>query len=249
MQNPPLSVPRHVAIIMDGNGRWAQSRGLERIEGHSAGSRSVRAVVEECGRLGIRYLTLFSFSTENWGRPAAEVDALMRLFQLHLDSELPELKKNGVRLRAVGDLERLPPNIRASLQRDIDETAENTGLDLILAISYGAREEIVHATRKLAAQVARRELAAEEITEEHFREALWTGDIPDPDLLIRSSGEMRLSNFLLWQVAYAEIVVAPELWPDFNGEVFRRCLDEYSGRKRRFGLTGEQIGARERAVV
>ncbi len=233
--------PKHVAIIMDGNGRWARSRGLSRFDGHKEGARRVRDVVEACAKRGVRHLTLFSFSSENWNRSREEVNALMKLFRRYLDSELEDLTKNNVRLRAVGDLERLPFTVREALDRNMEKTRENTGIDLVLAISYGAREEIVHAARTLAEKVKSGELDAASINEEMFSNALWTKDIPDPDLLIRSSGEMRISNFLLWQLAYSEIVVIPEYWPDFNATILDRCLQEYASRERRFGLTSEQI--------
>jgi undecaprenyl diphosphate synthase len=234
-------IPRHVAIIMDGNGRWARDRGRSRLDGHRAGAKRVRDVVEACAERGVRYLTLFSFSSENWNRSRDEVNALMKLFRRYLDSELESLTGNNIRLRAVGDLSRLPFTVQEALTRDIERTKGNDGLDLILAISYGGREEIVNAARTLARQVQDGEIAPEEITEERFSSSLWTRDIPDPDLLIRSSGEMRISNFLLWQLAYSEIVVIPEYWPEFDETILQRCLDEYAGRERRFGLTSEQV--------
>lgn len=230
-------VPRHIAVIMDGNGRWARSRGLKRIEGHKAGAKSVKMLAEQCRKRGIRYLTLFSFSTENWGRAKDEVDGLMSLFRQYLESELPELLENDIRLRAIGELNKLPLPVRTALQRDIDKTKGNSGLDLILAVSYGSTQEIVNAAKNLALLVKQGKLSPDEIDDQAFRSALYTHDIPDPDLLIRTSGEMRLSNFLLYQLAYAELVVAPELWPDFDETAFERCLQEFGGRERRFGLT------------
>ena len=235
--------PEHVAIIMDGNGRWAKSRDLARIEGHQAGAISVRKIVEETRRQGIRYLTLFSFSSENWGREAKEVEGLMSLFTQYLESELDGLNKNGIRLRALGDLDRLPESVRVALARDLNQTENNIGLDLILAVSYGSRDEIVSAAKNLATQVRDGKIDVNDINKETFARALWTGDIPDPDLLIRTSGEMRISNFLLYQLAYTEIIVAPELWPDFHEESYLRCLDEYSQRERRYGLSSEQLVA------
>lgn len=238
----PTSVPpKHVAIIMDGNGRWARSRGLKRFDGHKEGAKRVRDVVEACAKRGVRHVTLFSFSTENWNRSAEEVGALMKLFRRYLDSELESLTKNNVRLRAVGDLSRLPSSVRDALERNMEKTRGNDGIDLILAISYGAREEIVSAAKTLSRRVKNGEIDPEDISEESFAASLWTKDIPDPDLLIRSSGEMRISNFLLWQLAYAEIVVIPEFWPEFNESILDRCLQEYASRERRFGLTSEQI--------
>ena len=236
-------VPAHVAIIMDGNGRWAKQRGLPRTEGHRAGAKAVRQAVRAAARLGVRYLTLFCFSTENWQRSPDEVGALMKLFQFSLQSELPELIKNGVRLRAVGDLGRLPESVRVWLERVVEETSRNDRLDLVLAISYGAREEIVHAARTVAEQIARGELQPTEITTEILTSNLWTAGIPDPDLLIRTSGEMRISNFLLWQLAYSEIVVIPDLWPDFTEATLEKCIRDYEQRERRFGLTSEQLKA------
>ncbi len=237
------TLPRHIAIIMDGNGRWAAARGLPRVAGHRAGAKSVRTTVEACRRLGIRYLTLFSFSTENWQRTREEVGNLMSIFKEYLESELrdPELLRNGVRLRAVGDLDRLPRPVRMLLNQVIERTSTNVGLDLVLALSYGGREDIVHAARKVAEQVSAGTLKPSEITTELFSRALWTGDIPDPDLLIRTSGEMRISNFLLWQLAYTEITVLDEFWPDFDEKVLQSCLDDYQRRERRFGLTSEQL--------
>ena len=233
--------PKHVAIIMDGNGRWAKRRGLPRLVGHKAGAKCVRTIVEECRRIGIRYLTLFCFSTENWQRSTDEVSGLMKLFCEHLESELDSLRENGIRLRIIGDSTRLPDYVKKPLERDLENTQHNTGMDFILAMSYGSREEILQATRNIAAQVESGQLSSSAITEDVFRKNLWTSDIPDPDLLIRTSGEVRISNFLLWQIAYTEIVVAPEYWPDFTVETLHRCLEEYASRERRFGLTTEQI--------
>jgi undecaprenyl diphosphate synthase len=193
-------------------------------------------LVEQCRKRGIRYLTLFSFSTENWGRAKEEVDGLMSLFRQYLESELPGLLENDIRLRAIGDLSRLPLPVRTALQRDMEKTKDNTGLDLVLAVSYGSTQEIVRAARSLASLVKQGKLTPEKIDDKAFRSALYTHDIPDPDLLIRTSGEMRLSNFLLYQLAYTEIVVAPELWPEFDEAAFERCIAEYAGRERRFGL-------------
>ena len=237
----PKVIPQHVAIIMDGNGRWAKKRFLPRIEGHRNGAKSVRMVVEECRKLGIRYLTLFAFSTENWKRPEQEVGGLMHLFVQHLESELELLLNNGVRLRAMGDISRLPTAVRELLQRNEERTQHLDSLDLILAVSYGGRDEIVKATQRIAAQVQSGALAPEAITEELFSQNLYLKDIPDPDLLIRTSDENRISNFLLWQLAYAEIVVSPVFWPEFSRDEFLRCLHQFAGRSRRFGLTQDQI--------
>lgn len=237
----PKVLPQHVAIIMDGNGRWAKRRFLPRIEGHRNGAKTVRMIVEECRKLGIRYLTLFAFSTENWKRPEQEVGGLMHLFVQHLESELDLLLKNGVRLRAMGNLDRLPAAVRELLQRNEEKTAHLVGMDLILAVSYGGRDEIVQATRKIAQQISEGTLTLDEITEETVSSNLFLKGVPDPDLLIRTSDENRISNFLLWQLAYAEIVVSPLLWPEFSRDEFIRCLQQFAGRSRRFGLTQEQI--------
>jgi undecaprenyl diphosphate synthase len=231
----------HIAVIMDGNGRWATRQGLARIEGHKAGAKSVRAVAEECCRLGIRYLTLFSFSTENWHRSKEEVGGLMELFRQYLDSELKTLLDNGIRLRAIGDLDRLPFPVRKALERDMVKTQNNDRLDLVLAVSYGGREEIVDAVKTVAAKVEKGEIRARDVDEELLRSNMWSAGIPDPDLLIRTSGEMRISNFLLWQLAYSELIVTEKLWPEFDGQVLRECIEEYSRRERRFGLTAEQV--------
>lgn len=226
---------------MDGNGRWAKRRFLPRLEGHRAGAKSVRKLVEESRRLGIRYLTLFAFSTENWSRPRDEVSGLMELFAKHLISELELMLNNNIRLRALGDLERLPDNVRQELSRVIESTSANDGMDLILAVSYGGRAEIVHAARAIAQDVASGKFDPALIDEVLFSRYLYLPDVPDPDLLIRTSSEHRVSNFLLWELAYTEIVVSSVLWPDFSIAEFHQCLAEFSKRTRRFGLTGEQL--------
>lgn len=200
-------------------------------------------VTEECCRLGIRYLTLFSFSTENWNRGPEEIASLMGLFQYYLDNELQILLENGIRLRAIGDLSRLPLSIQASLDRATAETRDNSRLDLVLAISYGGREEMVAATQRIAEMVKNGSLEPGDIDESVFCSSMWSAGIPDPDVLIRTSGEMRISNFLLWQLAYSELVVTETLWPDFDSEAFQRCIAEYSKRERRFGKTSEQLQA------
>ena len=233
-------LPRHVAVIMDGNGRWAQRRGLNRLEGHRRGKDSVRAVVETSRRLGIPYLSLFAFSTENWQRPRREVSALMNLLRRYLRTELQRMMKNEVRLLAIGDVSRLPPEVRDDLERVIEETRTNTRLTVGLCVSYGGREDIVGAARRLAREVAAGRLSPEDITEEKLSAGLGTHGFPDPDLLIRTSGEMRVSNFYLWQIAYAEIFVTETLWPDFREKDLVQALVEYQRRERRFGRTGEQ---------
>ena len=233
-------LPRHVAIIMDGNGRWAQSRGLNRNEGHKRGKDSVRAVVETSRELGIQYLTLYSFSSENWQRPVTEVRSLMSLLHRYLRTELQRMMKEKIRLRAVGTVHRLPLAVRKALEKAIFTTRHNDGLTVVLAISYGAREEIVEAARALATAVWEGRLNPAEIDETRFAQHLWTNDLPDPDLLIRTGKEFRLSNFLLWQLAYTEIYVTDTLWPDFGREEFLRALADYQSRERRFGRTTEQ---------
>jgi len=236
----PTRLPRHVAIIMDGNGRWAQRRGLTRIEGHKRGKDSVRAVVETSRRLGIEYLSLFAFSTENWGRPRREVDALMRLLRRYLRTELRKMMKNEVRLLAIGNLKRLPPVLQHELQTTINATQHNQRLTDLLAVSYGGQEDILQATRTLAHAVREGRLQPQDISEQVFRSHLNTAGIPDPDLLIRTSGERRLSNFFLWQSAYTEIYVTDTLWPDFREPEYLTALADYQQRDRRFGRVAEQ---------
>jgi undecaprenyl diphosphate synthase len=237
----PSPVPRHVAVIMDGNGRWAQRQGLPRVRGHEAGADSVREIVRVCGELGVEALTLFSFSTENWRRPEDEVEALMTLLARYLTDETVELMQNSVRLQGIGELERLPPHVRGLLDQVTAFTAKNHGLRLTLALSYGARAEIVRAVRGLAAQVRDGTLTPEAITEQSVSNSLYTAGLPDPDLLIRTSGEMRLSNFLLWQCAYAEIYVTETLWPDFRRPQLEEAIAWFASRERRFGKTSAQL--------
>ena len=227
--------PRHIAIIMDGNGRWANARGLPRAEGHRAGAESVREAVETCCQLKIDHLTLFAFSSENWSRPEKEINALMNLLEKFLREKLPEMLKQNVRFRAIGNLTELPPKCRKQIDRAIASTTENTGLELILALSYGSREQITAAARELATKAAAGEIDPSSINNEVFSEHLYTKDIPDPDLLIRTSGELRISNFLLWQISYSEIVISPKFWPDFKNADLRAAIDEYARRHRRFG--------------
>lgn len=238
----PARMPRHVAIIMDGNGRWARQRNLPRVEGHRRGEHAVRNVVELCGKLGIEHLTLYTFSAENWRRSQEEVGALMRLIEIVARKEIGELHRKGVRLRVLGRLHELPVSLQEELRRDVEMTRENTGLNLNLAINYGGRAEIVDASRRLAERVARGQLRPEEITEESLARELYCPGLPDPDLLIRTGGEMRLSNFLLWQAAYSEIWVTPTLWPDFGRAQLEEALQSYQGRERRFGGVLETAG-------
>jgi undecaprenyl diphosphate synthase len=226
---------------MDGNGRWATRRGLGRVQGHRRGKESVRAVVEKAREIGIEYLTLYAFSSENWQRPEREVNALMQLLRRYLRSEIAKMMRYGIRLRAIGNLRKLPPQVASELREVERKTARNDKMTVLLAVSYGAREEIVAAARKLARQVRDGTLAPEDIDDERFASALATAGIPDPDLLIRTSGEMRLSNFLLWQLAYTELVVTETLWPDFREKELMAAIDEYRRRQRRFGKTTEQL--------
>ena len=234
------SLPRHVAIIMDGNGRWANSRGINRMQGHRRGKDSVREIVESAREIGIEYLTLYAFSSENWQRPRREVDALMRLLYRYLKTEINKMMRNGIRLKAIGNLRKLPAEVLTELRAVEHRTRNNSDMLVQLAVSYGGREEIVMAARKLARKVRDGHLRAERIDEKMFAEALMTEGVPDPDLLIRTSGEMRISNFLLWQLAYTEIYVTDVLWPDFRRAQFVEALDYYARRDRRFGKTAEQ---------
>ena len=237
----PVGLPRHIAIIMDGNGRWAQARGLPRVAGHRRGAEAVRRTVKAAAELGIPYLTLFGFSSENWRRPAGEVQDLMGLLRHFLRGEIAELHKNGVRLRIIGELGRLAPDIVAMIDNAIALTRDNSGLNLTVALSYGGRAELVAAAREIAAKTARGEIAAEHIDEALIGGHLFTADLPDPDLLIRTSGEQRISNFLLWQCAYAELVFTKTLWPDFGRGDLEQAIADYGGRERRYGAS---IGSR-----
>jgi undecaprenyl diphosphate synthase len=234
-------LPRHLSIIMDGNGRWAEKRSLDRIVGHQQGAESVRQAVQNCRKLGIPYLTLFAFSSENWSRPQEEVDALMVLLKEFLFSELKEMLDHGIRLQAIGDLQRLPKGVLTALNEAGKQTASGTGMVLTLALSYGGRDDILQALRRLMVLSREGNLAPEEVTEDLFSRYLWTAQLPEPDLLIRTSGELRISNFFLWQLAYTEIYVTSTLWPDFGSEELIQALLDYQGRERRFGLTSEQI--------
>jgi undecaprenyl diphosphate synthase len=233
------AVPRHVAIIMDGNGRWAERRGLDRLEGHRAGIESVRAVVRAAHELG-----LYAFSTENWNRPKVEVDALMWLLDHYLDLEIDELDRNGIRLRAMGRLDRLPEAVRAKLDHAIDRTRDNHEMLVLFALSYGGRTEIADAARRLAREVEQGKLDPEQIDEKVFAEYLYAPDVPDPDLLIRTGGESRISNFLLWQIAYTEIHVTEVMWPDFRKGDLVEAVLAYQQRERRYGLTSAQVRTR-----
>ncbi|MBR2424567.1 MAG: di-trans,poly-cis-decaprenylcistransferase [Tidjanibacter sp.] len=235
-QNNITKVPTHVAIIMDGNGRWAQMRGKERPEGHIAGVESVRKVIKAAVAEGVRYLTLYTFSTENWGRPQEEVDAIMELFCRSVIAETPELIKEGVQIRIMGDRVAFSEKVNAYIDRIEGDTAAGEVLTVVLAMNYSSRYELTATMKALANRVAEGELKAEDITAEVISENLYSKDYPDPDLIIRSGGEYRLSNFLLWQAAYSELYFTPTLWPDFDKESFHEALEAYAGRQRRFGL-------------
>ena len=229
------TIPEHVAIIMDGNGRWAKKRLLNRIKGHEKGSEKVRSIVRASRKIGIKYLTLYAFSTENWQRPKAEVKALMHLLERFLKKELQEMQDNNIRLFTIGQQEKLPEKVRARLQKTMALTEKNNGMQLNLALSYGGRAEIVRMVRSVAKQAVSGEIAMDAINEDVVARNLHTADMPDPDLLIRTSGEMRISNFLLWQIAYSEIFITDTLWPDFSQEEFFGILKEFQNRDRRFG--------------
>lgn len=237
----PDRLPRHVAIIMDGNGRWAKARNLDRSEGHVEGVNTVRKITEIASELGIGYLTLYTFSTENWNRPQAEVDALMHLIVIAIERETADLIKNNVRLTMIGDFSRMPKFAYDRLCKCIDDTSHCTGLTLILAISYSSRWEITEAVKRIAADVKDGKIAIDDITPATVSDNLSTAGIPDPDLLIRTGGDFRVSNFLLWQIAYSEIYVTSTFWPDFSKEDFCRAVLQFQGRERRFGLTSEQL--------
>ena len=241
MEPDRTRLPRHVAVIMDGNGRWAEQRGLSRLHGHRVGKDSVRAVVESARRIGIEYLSLFAFSTENWHRPPREVEGLMLLLRRYLASELDKMMKHGIRLLAVGTLRRLPPAVREALRAAVAATRNNRGMTVVLAVSYGGREEITRAMRTMARKVKQGTLDPAHITSDVVAQHLATKGVPDPDLLIRTSGEMRVSNFFLWQLAYTELYVTETLWPDFREREFQQALAFFEQRQRRFGRTGAQV--------
>lgn len=234
-------IPRHVAIIMDGNGRWARARGLDRSEGHVEGVNTVRKITEAASEIGIKYLTLYTFSTENWNRPQEEVDALMNLIVIAIERETADLIKNNVRLTMIGDFGRMPDFARRRLSKCMDDTAQCTGLTLVLALSYSSRWEITEAVRNIAAKVQAGSLDPDDITDDTISRNLSTADMPDPDLLIRTGGDFRVSNFLLWQIAYSEIYVTSTYWPDFTKDDFLDALEQFQSRERRFGLTSDQV--------
>ncbi len=235
------NLPQHVAIIMDGNGRWAKKRGLYRVAGHEKGAESVRECVESCGNLGVKNLTLFAFSTENWKRPKLEVETLMRLLIRSIRKEFTEFHKNGIRLNCVGNIESLPKKVQKELSEVIEKTKDNNNMTLTIALSYGSREEIKCMVQRISQKVVDKEIGVEDINDQLIQEHLYTFDLPDVDLLIRTSGEKRISNFLLWQIAYAELYFCDVLWPDFKTEHLYEAIESYQKRERRFGKTSEQL--------
>ena len=239
----PNRIPRHVAIIMDGNGRWAKSQGKPRIFGHKNGVNSVQEVVESAGDIGVKVLTLYAFSTENWKRPADEVGGLMGLLKVYLQKELTKMLKNSIRLTCIGDIAKLPADVREVLENTMQQTAGNSKLTLNLALSYGGRAEMVQAIQKIASEVREGELETSAIDEALIDSHLYTADLPDPDLLIRTGGEARLSNFLLWQASYAEIYFTDTMWPDFRRDAIYEAVSEFQSRERRFGKTSAQVAS------
>jgi undecaprenyl diphosphate synthase len=234
-------LPEHIAIIMDGNGRWAKKKGNERIFGHKNGVRAVRETVEAAAELGVHYLTLYAFSTENWNRPRTEIDALMSLLVTTLDKETDNLIENNIRLMAIGDIDNMPNQVKKNLQKAIRKTSGNTGMRLILALSYSARWEILNAMKSIATRIEAGELTSQDLNCDHIEHLLQTRDLPDPELLIRTSGEFRVSNFLLWQIAYSELYFTDTLWPDFTKEDLYLAICNFQNRERRFGMISEQV--------
>ncbi len=239
----PSNVPQHIAIIMDGNGRWAKSKGMPRALGHRSGVKSVREVTEAAAEIGVKWLTVYAFSTENWNRPALEVTLLMGLLVEAIEREIDDLNKNSVRLHAIGDLSKLPEKSRRAIQKGIEDTSKNERINLVLALNYSAKWEILKAVRTLAERAQKGLLDPSQIDEKTFESALSTDGIPHPELLIRTSGETRVSNFLLWQIAYAELYFTPVMWPDFGRNALFQAVLDYQNRERRFGMTSEQLTA------
>ena len=237
------NIPQHIAIIMDGNGRWATERGKPRSYGHQAGVETVRRITSECTRLGVKYLTLYTFSTENWNRPETEIAALMGLVLSSLEDEI--FMKNNVRFKVIGDIERLPAEVQRKLQETIDHTANNTAMTMVVALSYSARWEITKAMKDIVQKALDGQLSVDDITEDTVSQSLTTASIPDPDLLIRTGGELRVSNYLLWQIAYSELYFCDTFWPDFNEADLHKAIADYQHRQRRFGKTGKQEEAEE----
>ena len=240
------NLPKHVAVIMDGNGRWASEKGLSRVEGHKNGVKSVRDVTEAAAELNIEFLTLYAFSTENWSRPKAEVDALMELLVETIKNEISTLNDNQIQLNVIGDIKSLPKNCQVNLKEAIDITGKNNGMTLTLALSYSAKWEILQAVKQLSLDVKEGKISPEHINEQTFSQLLATKNMPDPELLIRTSGENRVSNFLLWQIAYSELYFTNTLWPDFGKEEFHQAIINFQNRERRFGLTSDQINSAKR---
>lgn len=234
-------IPRHIAIIMDGNGRWAKQQGFPRYSGHKAGVESVRDIVESCAQLGVKYLTLYTFSTENWNRPRLEVTTLMKLLLRTIKKEVDELNKNNVRLMAIGDLSSLPDKVQEELRDAVKRTSKNSKLTLVLALSYSGRWEITEAVKKAAEEYKAGSISLDDINVKTFGRYLYTSNIPDPDLLIRTSGELRISNFLLWQIAYSEIYISPVFWPEFRRQHLFQAIQDFQRRERRFGKVSEQL--------
>ena len=237
------NIPQHIAIIMDGNGRWATEHGKPRSYGHQAGVETVRRITSECTRLGVKYLTLYTFSTENWNRPETEIAALMGLVLSSLEDEI--FMKNNVRFKVIGDIERLPVEVQQKLQETIDHTAGNTAMTMVVALSYSSRWEITKAMKDIAKKALDGQLSVDDITEDTVSQSLTTASIPDPDLLIRTGGELRISNYLLWQIAYSELYFCDTFWPDFNEADLHKAIADYQHRQRRFGKTGKQVEAEE----
>jgi len=234
-------IPSHIAIIMDGNGRWAKSKNLPRIAGHREGINSVREIVRICGELGVSYLTLYTFSSENWKRPKIEVGAIMKLLLGTINKEIDNLDKNNVRLLTIGNLNDLPKEPRKGMLEGVNKTKNNTGLNLILALSYGGRQELIMAFQRIVNKIEKGEMKSEHISQESIAKELYTSEVPDPDLLIRTGGERRISNFLLWQSAYTELYMTDKFWPDFREDEILDSIFDYQNRQRRFGQTGEQV--------
>jgi len=236
----PQNLPKHVAIIMDGNGRWAKKKAMNRIRGHEEGAGSVRNIVKVSREIGIPWLTLYAFSEENWKRPKYEVEALMKLLSRFLKGELDEMLNNGIRFQTIGRIDKLPKFVQNRVQKTVEKTSRNKDMVLTLALSYGSRQEVSDAIQKIAKRVEAGDLTSEKITEQIISDSLYTGGMPDPDLLIRTSAEYRLSNFLLWQMAYTEFYFTPTLWPEFRKDEYLEAIEEYQKRERRFGATGEK---------
>lgn len=235
------SIPKHIAIIMDGNGRWAKSKGLPRFAGHKKGVVTVRKITEKCGEIGVNHLTLFTFSAENWNRPKAEVTALMTLLTGTLRKEIQNLNKNNVRFTTIGNISKFPSKVKKEISESIEMTKSNSGLNLILALNYGGKQEILNATSEIIKDVENGIISPNEINENIFKQKLYTNNIPDPDLLIRTGGDFRISNFMLWQLAYTELHFTPSFWPDFNEDELMDVINEFNSRERRYGKTSEQV--------